>query len=149
MAFVWRTGQTLTLIRLRRLPSASPPDSGLVPKAGLECSVTGTDGAFLAEGGLTGGKVVGEMLEMVMIYHASNRTTIGSRAFTLRCKSPGDFALPPNLCFCDPGVYLEDIEHYAGLAISSTSGLTVDQYVWQTVIEERRSSACLKPVPKP
>jgi hypothetical protein len=70
-----------------------------VPEAGLECFVTGTDGAFLAEGGLTDGKVVGEMLEMVMIYHASNRTTIRSTAFTLRYKSVGDCALPPNLCF--------------------------------------------------
>jgi uncharacterized protein with HEPN domain len=29
----------------------------------------------------------------------------------------------------DPGVYLEDIEHYAGLAISFTSGLTLEQYL--------------------
>jgi uncharacterized protein with HEPN domain len=29
----------------------------------------------------------------------------------------------------DPGVYLEDIEHYAGLAISFTSGLTFEQYL--------------------
>jgi uncharacterized protein with HEPN domain len=29
----------------------------------------------------------------------------------------------------DPGVYLEDIEHYAGLAISFTSTLSLEQYL--------------------
>lgn len=60
----------MTLIRLRRVPSASPSESGLVPEAGVECFVTGTDEACLAEGGLADGKVVGEMLEMLMVYHS-------------------------------------------------------------------------------
>ena len=29
----------------------------------------------------------------------------------------------------DPGVYLEDIEHYAGLAISFTTALSLEQYL--------------------
>lgn len=29
----------------------------------------------------------------------------------------------------DPGVYLEDIEHYAGAAVRFTSGLTLEQYL--------------------
>jgi uncharacterized protein with HEPN domain len=29
----------------------------------------------------------------------------------------------------DPGVYLEDVEHYAGLAISFTSAMSLEQYL--------------------
>jgi uncharacterized protein with HEPN domain len=39
----------------------------------------------------------------------------------------------------DPGVYLEDIEHYAGLAISFTSGLTLEQYLSDAKREQRLS----------
>jgi uncharacterized protein with HEPN domain len=29
----------------------------------------------------------------------------------------------------DPGVYLEDVKHYAGLAISFTTALSLEQYL--------------------
>jgi hypothetical protein len=65
---------------------------------------------------LVGGRI--RSISLNCARSAINAFGITSRRASRQCMSPRD-----------PGVYLEDIEHYAGLAINSTSGLTLDDYL--------------------